>query len=87
MKTTMTRVLGMLLALTIAIPAVASAQERVGVATTVVGPVTITHEATSPAPLKFKDDVLLNDRVTTVTRGSRGCCSGARRSSPRVSAR
>src|SRR2546425_9511255 len=41
------RVLGMLLALTIAIPAVASAQERVGVATTVVGPVTITHEATS----------------------------------------
>src|SRR2546427_864872 len=69
MKTTMTRVLGMLLALTIAIPAVASAQERVGVATTVVGPVTITHEATSPAPLKFKDDVLLNDRVTTGDKG------------------
>src|SRR2546426_11548640 len=69
MKTTMIRVLGMLLALTIAIPAVASSQERVGVATTVVGPVTITHEATSPAPLKFKDDVLLNDRVTTGDKG------------------
>jgi hypothetical protein len=64
MKSTMARVLGML-ALTISIPAVAGAQERVGVATTVVGPVTVTHVATSPAPLKFKDDVLLNDRVTT----------------------
>ena len=63
--TTMTRVLGTLLALTISIPAAAWSQERVGVATTVVGPVTITHVATSPAPLKFKDDVLLNDRVTT----------------------
>ena len=69
MKTTMTRVLGMLLAFTIAIPAVASAQERVGIATTVEGPVTITHATTSPVPLKFKDDVLLNDRVTTGDKG------------------
>ena len=69
MRTTMTRVLGMLLASTISIPAVAYAQERVGVATTVMGPVTITHVATAPAPLKFKDDVLLNDRVTTGDKG------------------
>jgi hypothetical protein len=64
MKTTMTRLLS-LLALATSMPAVAVAQERVGVATTVVGPVTVTHVATSPAPLKFKDDVLLNDRVAT----------------------
>jgi hypothetical protein len=69
MKTTMTWVVGTLVALTISIPAVAHSQERVGVATTVVGPVTITHVATSPAPLKFKDDVLLNDRVTTGDNG------------------
>jgi hypothetical protein len=69
MKTTMTWVVGTLVALTISIPAVAHSQERVGVATTVVGPVTITHVAASPAPLKFKDDVLLNDRVTTGDNG------------------
>ena len=65
MKTTMNWVVGTLVALTISIQAVAHAQERVGIATTVVGPVTITHVAAAPAPLKFKDDVLLNDRVTT----------------------
>jgi len=43
----------------------AAAQERVGVATTVVGPVTVTRVAAAPTPLKFKDDVLLNDRVAT----------------------
>ena len=69
MKTTMTCVIGTLVALTVSIPAVAYSQERVGVATTVVGPVTITHVAASPAPLKFKDDVLLNDRVTTGDNG------------------
>jgi hypothetical protein len=70
MKTmTMTRALGTLLALTISMPAAAWSQERVGVATTVVGPVTIMHVAASPAPLKFKDDVLLNDRVTTGDNG------------------
>ncbi|HEV8584437.1 MAG TPA: FecR domain-containing protein [Methylomirabilota bacterium] len=66
MKTTMT---GMLLALTLTIPAVAASQERVGVATTVVGPVTIARVATPPAPLKFKDDVFLNDRVVTGEKG------------------
>jgi FecR protein len=60
---TMTRLLSLLSALTIAIPA--AAQERVGVATTVVGPVTVTRVAASPTPLKFKDDVFLNDRVAT----------------------
>jgi hypothetical protein len=64
MRTTMIRLLSVL-ALAISLPTAAAAQERVGVATTVVGPVTVTHVATSPAPLKFKDDVLLNDRVAT----------------------
>jgi hypothetical protein len=64
MKTTTTRVLGVL-ALAISMPALAGAQARVGVATTVVGPVTVTRAATSPAPLKFRDDVMLNDRVVT----------------------
>ena len=60
---TMIRLLGLLSALAIATPAVA--QERVGVATTVVGPVTVTRVAALPTPLKFKDDVFLNDRVVT----------------------
>jgi hypothetical protein len=60
---TMTRLLGLLSTLAIAMPA--AAQERVGVATTVVGPVTVTRVAASPTPLKFKDDVFLNDRVAT----------------------
>src|SRR5205814_6178205 len=64
MKTTMIRTLGVV-TLTMTLPAVAAAQERVGVATTVVGPVMVTHVATSPAPLKFKDDVLRNDRIVT----------------------
>jgi hypothetical protein len=64
MKTTLTRVL-VVLALALSMPAVAVGQARVGVATTVVGPVTVTRVASSPAPLKFKDDVLLNDRVAT----------------------
>lgn len=60
---TMTRLLGLLSALAVAMPA--AAQERVGVATTVLGPVTVTRVAASPTPLKFKDDVFLNDRVAT----------------------
>jgi hypothetical protein len=65
MTTTTTRALGALLALTISIPAAAWSQERVGVATTVVGPVTVTRVAAAPEPLKFKDDIRLNDRVAT----------------------
>jgi len=63
-KRTMTRVLSVL-ALAMSMPAVAAGQARVGVATTVVGPVTVTRVAAPPAPLKFKDDVLLNDRIAT----------------------
>jgi len=62
MKTT-TWLLGVLITVAITIPA--TAQERVGVATTVVGPVTVARVAASPTPLKFKDDVFVNDRVTT----------------------
>jgi hypothetical protein len=51
------------LALSAAIPAVA--QEKVGVVTTVVGPVTIARASLPPEPLKFKDDVFVRDRVTT----------------------
>jgi hypothetical protein len=40
-------------------------QQKVGVATTVVGPVTVTRAALPAAPLKFKDDIFLRDRVTT----------------------
>jgi hypothetical protein len=55
--------------LAIVMPVLAGAQARIGVATTVVGPVTVTHVAASPAPLKFKDDVFLNDRVATGDQG------------------
>jgi hypothetical protein len=41
------------------------AQEKVGVVTTVVGPVTVARASLPPEPLKFKDDVFLHDRVTT----------------------
>jgi hypothetical protein len=64
MKTTMIRTLGVV-ALTMTLPVAATAQARVGVAVTVVGPVTVTRVAAAPAPLKFKDNVLLNDRVVT----------------------
>jgi len=57
-----TGLLSLLSALALVMPAAA---QRVGVATTVVGAVTVTRVAASPTPLKFKDDVLLNDRVAT----------------------
>jgi hypothetical protein len=61
-----TRTLGSLsLALSVAITAPAWGQERVGVVTTVIGPVTVTRTSLPGAPLKFKDDILLRDRVTT----------------------
>jgi hypothetical protein len=41
------------------------AQERVGVVTTVIGPVTVARASLQPEPLKFKDDVFVHDRVTT----------------------
>jgi len=61
-----TRTLGTLsLALSVAITAPAWGQERVGVVTTVIGPVTVTRASLPGVPLKFKDDILLRDRVTT----------------------
>lgn len=53
------------LALSVALTAPAWGQERVGVVTTVIGPVTVSRAALPSAPLKFKDDVFLRDRVTT----------------------
>lgn len=53
------------LALSIAVAAPAWAQERVGVVTTVIGPVTVTRASLPVEPLKFKDDLFLRDRVTT----------------------
>ena len=55
--------LAVALALSAAIPA--WAQEKVGVVTTVIGPVTISRASLPPEPLKFKDDVFIRDRVTT----------------------
>jgi hypothetical protein len=68
MNTTKVGMLGGVV-LAMVMPALAGAQARLGVATTVVGPVTVTHVAASPAPLKFKDDVFLNDRVATGDQG------------------
>lgn len=59
---------GTLVSLSLALFAVvapAQAQERVGVVTTVIGPVTVTRASLSSQPLKFKDDIFLRDRVTT----------------------
>ena len=53
------------LALSVALAAPASAQERVGVVTTVIGSVTVARAALPSEPLKFKDDIFLRDRVTT----------------------
>jgi hypothetical protein len=41
------------------------AQEKVGVVTTAIGPVTVARASLPPEPLKFKDHVFVRDRVTT----------------------
>jgi FecR protein len=47
-------------------PAPASAQStKAGVVTSLEGNVTVTRIAVPPQPLKFRDDVFVNDRVTT----------------------
>ena len=51
------------LMLSVAVPS--DAQEKIGVVTTVVGPVTVARASLPPEPLKFKDAVFLHDRVTT----------------------
>ena len=53
------------LALSVVVAAPASAQDRVGVVSTVVGPVTVKRASLPDEPLKFKDDIFLRDRVTT----------------------
>ncbi|HEV8584436.1 MAG TPA: FecR family protein [Methylomirabilota bacterium] len=65
MKTTTIRAFAGLLMLTISIPATAWSQERAGVATSVIGAVTVTRVAMPPAPLNFKDDVFMKDRIAT----------------------
>jgi hypothetical protein len=40
-------------------------QEKVGVVTTVIGPVTVARASNPAEPLKFKDGVFVSDRVTT----------------------
>jgi hypothetical protein len=52
-------------ALTLGVAACGWAQEKVGVVTTVIGPVTIARASLPPEPLKFRDDVFLRDRVQT----------------------
>jgi hypothetical protein len=47
----------------------AQAQERAGVVTTLEGNVTVMRASLSqPAPLKFKDDIFVKDRITTGTK-------------------
>lgn len=55
--------LSLAVSLSMALPA--SSQERVGIVTAVIGPVTVARTSTAPAPLSFKDPVYLRDRVTT----------------------
>ena len=66
MRTSTIATLGSLsLALSLGFAVPASPEEKVGVVTTVIGPVTVTRASTPAEPLKFKDDICLRDRVTT----------------------
>jgi hypothetical protein len=61
-----TRLLGLTAALALALGTQADAQERAGVVTTLEGQVTVTRASLpAPAPLKFKDDVFVRDRIAT----------------------
>jgi hypothetical protein len=53
------------IALTLGMAVPGWAQEKVGVVTTAIGPVTVARASLPPEQLKFKDDVFLRDRVTT----------------------
>jgi hypothetical protein len=53
------------LALSLVVAAPAWSQDRVGVVTAVIGPVTVARASAPAGPLKFKDDIFLRDRVTT----------------------
>src|ERR671922_1396917 len=66
MRTSTTGTLGLLsLSLFLGVAAPAWSQEKVGVVTTVIGPVTVARASVPEGPLKFRDDIFLRDRVTT----------------------
>jgi len=56
--------LGALL-LAVLAPSAHAAASGAGVVTAVTGEVTVSRTATTPAPLRFKDEVFLKDRITT----------------------
>jgi hypothetical protein len=59
-------VLALVAVLAFAIAPAAEAQERAGVVTTLEGKVTVMRASLSePAPLKFKDDIFVKDRIAT----------------------
>jgi len=61
-----TRLLLALATMTLLWPVEAPAQERAGVVTMLQGVVAVAHgSAAEPAPLRFKDDVFVRDRITT----------------------
>src|SRR5262245_35000327 len=53
------------LVLTILTPAAEAAASGAGVVTAVSGQVTVSRTATTPSPLRFKDEVFLRDRIST----------------------
>ncbi|MBI2217236.1 MAG: FecR domain-containing protein [Candidatus Rokubacteria bacterium] len=61
------RTVGRIVVLSAAIMLVAApaAAQRVGVVTTAQGQVTLARASAPPAPLKFREDVLVRDRITT----------------------
>jgi hypothetical protein len=66
MRTWKTGAVGSLaLAVSVVAAGSAGAQDKLGVVTTAIGPVTVARTSTPPAPLKFKDDVYRYDRITT----------------------
>jgi len=65
-------VVGLLMSATLALPATArSAEPQVGVVAMLLGTAMVTRAALpGPAPLRFKDDVLLRDRITTAEKSA-----------------
>src|SRR2546425_5221039 len=65
-------VVGLLMSATLALPATArSAEPQVGVVAMLLGIAMVTRAALpGPAPLRFKDDVLLRDRITTAEKSA-----------------
>ena len=58
--------MGVAAALVLAVGAQAEAQQRAGVVTTLEGSVTVMRASLSePAPLKFRDDIFVKDRIAT----------------------